>query len=194
MTVITPELLGLLAMLPLAILLLLISRHDVRSHRIPNRLIFIGIVIGFALNILIPEGWGFNSTLPGGLGWLGSLKGMGVGFALFLPIYLLRAMGAGDVKLMAMVGAFLGPNDVLGAALATFIAGGVMAMVVVLKSNQLVKLLQNIKLMLFGGLVKASVGKLPLMDDLPVSVGKLPYAVSIMVGTVGYLVWQRFYV
>lgn len=106
-------------------------------------------------------------------------------------MYWLRAMGAGDVKLMAMVGAFLGPSEVLGVVLATFVAGGVMALAVVLWSRQLANLLQNIKLVLLGGLVKLSAGKLPLMNDLPVSVGKLPYAVAITVGTLGHLVWQR---
>ena len=187
----TPNLMGLLALVLLAVLLLMVAQQDIRSHRIPNKLVLIGVVLGVALNGLLPEGWGFNSVIPGGLGWLGALKGLGVGMAVLLPIYWLRAMGAGDVKLMAMVGAFLGPNDVLGAVLATFIAGGVMALVVVLRSRQLVNLLQNIKLILLGGLVKMSAGQLPLMNDLPVSVGKLPYAVAITVGTLGYLVWQR---
>lgn len=182
---------GLLALMPLVGLLLVIAWQDIRSHRIPNKLVLTGVVLGIVLNGLLPEGWGFNSVIPGGLGWLAALQGLGVGMAVLLPIYWLRAMGAGDVKLMAMVGAFLGPADVLGAVLATFVAGGVMALVVVLWSKQVGQLLQNIKLMLLGGVVKMSAGQLPLMNDLPVSVGKLPYAVAITVGTFGYLAWQR---
>lgn len=188
----TPNLMGLLALVPLVMLLLMVTRHDIRSHRIPNKLVLIGVVLGVVLNGLLPEGQGFNSAIPGGLGWLAALKGLGVGMAVLLPIYWLRGMGAGDVKLMAMVGAFLGSADVLGAVLATFIAGGVMALIVVLWSKQISQMLQNIKLILLGGVVKASAGQLPLMNDLPVSVGKLPYAVAITVGTLGYLVWQRF--
>lgn len=187
----TPNLMGLLALVPLVVLLLMVARQDIRSHRIPNKLVLIGVVLGITLNGLLPEGWGFNSVMPGGLGGLAALKGLGVGMAVMLPIYWLRAMGAGDVKLMAMVGAFLGPNDILGAVLATFIAGGVMALAVVLRSRQLCQMLQNIRLILLGGLVKMSAGQLPLMNDLPVSVGNLPYAVAITVGTFGYLVWQR---
>jgi prepilin peptidase CpaA len=52
-------------------------------------------------------------------------------------------------------------------------------------------MVQNIKLMLFGGLLKMHAGQLPTMNDLPASVAKLPYAVAITVGTLGYLVWQR---
>jgi prepilin peptidase CpaA len=61
----------------------------------------------------------------------------------------------------------------------------------VLWSRQLAQLLQNLKFMLLGGLVKMSIGQPPMMGELPVSVGKMPYAVAITVGTLSYLVWQR---
>lgn len=187
----TRELMGLLALTVLMVLLLLATREDIRSHRIPNKLVLVGVVLGLGLNGLLPGGLGFNSEVPGGIGWLQALKGLALGIAVFLPIYLLRAMGAGDVKLMGMVGAFLGAGDLIGAVIATFIAGGVMALVVALWSKQLMNMLQNIKLMLFGGLLKMNAGQLPTMNDLPVSVAKLPYAVAITVGTLGYLMWQR---
>jgi prepilin peptidase CpaA len=187
----TRELMGLLALTVLMVLLLLAMREDVRSHRIPNKLVLVGVVLGLGLNGLLPGGLGFNSEVPGGIGWLSALKGLALGIAVLLPIYLLRAMGAGDVKLMGMVGAFLGAGDLIGAVIATFIAGGVMALVVALWSRQLMNMLQNIKLMLFGGLLKMNAGQLPTMNDLPVSVAKLPYAVAITVGTLGYLMWQR---
>jgi prepilin peptidase CpaA len=187
----TQELMGLLALTVLMVLLLLAMREDVRSHRIPNKLVLVGVVFGLGLNGLLPGGLGFNSEVPGGIGWLAALKGLALGIAVLLPIYLLRAMGAGDVKLMGMVGAFLGAGDLIGAVIATFIAGGVMALVVALWSKQLMNMVQNIKLMLFGGLLKMHAGQLPTMNDLPASVAKLPYAVAITVGTLGYLVWQR---
>lgn len=187
----TPKLMGLLALVPMVVLLLLAARQDVISHRIPNKIVLIGVVIGVVLNGVLPEGWGFNTQIPGALGWLAALKGFGVGIAVLLPIYWLCAMGAGDVKLMGMVGAFLGPNDVLGAVLAILVTGGVMAILVVMWSKQLGPMLQNVKLMLYGSAVKLSAGQAPLMNDLPVSVGKLPYAVAITLGTFAYLIWQR---
>ncbi len=187
----SPNLIGLLALTPLFCLLLMVTRQDVRTRRIPNKLVLIGILMGVALNGFLPEGSGFNNTTPGGLGFLVALEGLVVGLVMLLPIYYLRAMGAGDVKLMAMVGAFLGPNDILGVVLATFVAGGLMALILVVRSKQFGQMLQNIKLILLGGMVKMSAGQLPLMNDLPISVGKLPYALAITVGTFGFLVWQR---
>ena len=187
----TPNLMGLLALVPLVLLLLMVTQQDIRGYRIPNKLVLTGVVLGVALNGFLPGGWGFNSAIPGGLGWFGALKGLGVGLAVLLPVYWLRAMGAGDVKLMAMVGAFLGPGDVLKVVLATFVAGGVIAFVMVLWSGKMTSFLQNIKLMLLGGMVKMSAGRLPVVDEAPISVGKLPYAVAITLGTLGYLIWQR---
>ena len=176
----------------LAILLGLAAWQDIKQHRIPNKIVFVGVVLGFMFNGLLPQGLGFNSPAPGGLGWLAALTGLGMGLAVLLPFYWLRAMGAGDVKLMAMVGTFLGPGQVLGALLGTFLIGGVMALAVALRVGAVRRLLGNVKFLLLDGVIKVSTGQVPTMEDLPQSVGKLPYAVAITVGTLGYLVWQRF--
>jgi len=189
----TPKLMGFLALVPMLVLMLLAAKQDISSHRISNKLVLTGVLFGVVLNGILPEGLGFNSQVPGALGWLAAFKGVAVGIGLFLPLYWLRAMGAGDVKLMGMVGAFLGSNDVLGAVLATLVAGGVMALLVVMWSKQLGPMLQNVKLIFYGSAVKLSTGQAPLMNDLPVSVGKLPYAVAISLGTFAYLIWQRLY-
>ena len=165
---------------------------DFKTRRIPNWLVLSGVLVGLLANGLLSGGLGFNNTfVPGGLGLLAALQGMGLGFAVLLPLYLLRAMGAGDVKLMGMVGAFLGPVHVQGAILFTLLGGGLIALALVLWSGMLKRLLQNIKYILMGGMVKMSVGQLPVMDDLPLSVGKLPYGVAIAMGTCSWLVWQR---
>jgi len=189
----TPKLMGFLALAPMLVLMLLAAKQDISSHRISNKLVLTGVLFGVVLNGILPEGLGFNSQVPGALGWLAAFKGVAVGIGLFLPLYWLRAMGAGDVKLMGMVGAFLGPNDVLGAVSATLVAGGVMALLVVMWSKQLGPMWQNVKLIFYGSAVKLSTGQAPLMNDLPVSVGKLPYAVAIGLGTFAYLIWQRLY-
>jgi len=80
---------------------------DVRSHRISNTLSLLGLMAGLGLQYL---GSGLQGVTSGFLG-------AGVGLACFAPFYLLRSMGAGDVKLLAAVGAFLGPQGAFYAAL-----------------------------------------------------------------------------
>jgi len=154
---------------------------DVRSYRIPNVLVMLGLVIGILLRV----------RLGGLAGLLVAVEGLAVGLAVLLPLYLLRIMGAGDVKLMGMVGTFLGPMDVFGALLGTLLIGGVLAIVFALRIKKLRNLLQNIKLILFGTLIKMSTKQAPVMDDLPASAGNLPYGVAIAFGTFGFLVWQK---
>lgn len=186
-----PNTIDLVVLSALVILLGVVAWQDIKQHRISNRIVLVGVILGFMFNGLIPQGQGFNSPAPGGLGWLAALTGLGMGMALLLPFYWLRAMGAGDVKLMGMVGAFLGPGQVLGAILGTFLIGGVMALVIALRAGAIMRLLGNVKFMLLDGVVKMSTGQVPTMDDLSQSVGKLPYAVAIAVGTVGYMIWRR---
>jgi prepilin peptidase CpaA len=187
----TPQSVAFLALLPLATLLLAAAWCDLKSHRIPNSLVFGGAVLGLLLNGLLPQGLGFNSVVPGGLGWWEALQGLGMGLVVLLPLYWLHAMGSGDVKLMAMVGAFLGPSQVLGVLLGTFLIGGMMALAIALRAGAMLRLLKNMKLLVIDGVVKVSTGQVPTMDDLPESVGKMPYAVAIAAGTLGYLMWRR---
>jgi prepilin peptidase CpaA len=87
---------------------------DIRRHRIANTLTLLGLAVGLVLQFL---GHGLSGVAVG-------LLGAGVGLGCFAPIYLLRAMGAGDVKLLAAVGAFLGPQGAFYAALFSLLAGG----------------------------------------------------------------------
>ncbi|MDR3390401.1 MAG: prepilin peptidase [Sulfuriferula sp.] len=162
-------------------LLAIATWHDVRSHRIPNALILTGWISGVLLSAGLNGMTGIASAIAGGI----------IGLAALLPFYLIRTLGAGDVKLMAVVGVFLGPGGVLMAILGTFLAGGIMALVMAIRMGTASRLLQNVKLMLFGVAVKISAGQAPIINDPPVSVGKLPYAAAISVGTLGYLIWQH---
>ncbi|WP_212785033.1 A24 family peptidase [Ferrigenium kumadai] len=182
---------ALIALLPMALLLLAAVREDVRSHRIPNPIVFWGAGLGLLLNVFMPEGSGFAAThIPGGAGILNAIEGGAIGLAALLPMYLLRAMGAGDVKLMAMVGLFLGPVDALGATLATFLAGGVLSLGYAWKVGVLRRTLQNVRVVLCSGAVRIAGGSVPTLEDAPVTAGKFPYAVAIAAGTLGYLAWK----
>jgi prepilin peptidase CpaA len=177
----------------LAVLLSAATWVDIKSHRIPNGLVLTGILIGTLGNGLFPAGFGFNSeVLPGGLGWWLAFKGMGYGLLLLLPFYFLRAMGAGDVKLMAMVGAYVGPGTVIGVVVSTFAIGGVMALMLAARTGMLRRMLENVRLQVFGLMIKSSAGQLPSMDkESAMPQLKMPYALAIALGTVWWLAWQR---
>lgn len=90
---------------------------DLHSSRIPNWLTF--PAMGFALAA--------HTWLNGAHGILFSLTGLGVGLGLLLLVYLAGGIGAGDVKLMAAVGAMVGPYGVLSVALLSAFVGGLYA-------------------------------------------------------------------
>ncbi len=96
-------------------LLLLACAFDLAKRKIPNRLLALGLLVALVLHLM--------SGTPSAL--LSSyLAGFGVGLLMFLPLYLLGGMAAGDVKLMATVGAFCGPLAAVEISLATYVAGG----------------------------------------------------------------------
>jgi prepilin peptidase CpaA len=167
----------------LGLLLSLAVWHDLRSRRIPNTLVFLGAVSGLALNALLPAGSGFFSSSPGGLGLFSALGGLGVGLAALLPMYALGALGAGDVKLMAMVGAFLGLQGALGAVLLTLLSGGVLALVVALLSGTLRRVVANLHQMLLQALAQTMAGTPPRLAAVQPVHGRLAYAIAIAVGT-----------
>ncbi|WP_410951799.1 prepilin peptidase [Pseudomonas sp. S1(2024)] len=139
---------------------------DLRNHRIPNVLILLGLGLGLA-----------SQAYSAGLAGLGhGVLGMLIGFTVFLPMYALGGMAAGDVKLMAMVGAFLTPYDALSSALFSLIAGGVCGILIVLIRGQLQRTLERYWLMLT---VRAYLA--PVADEVA---GKpFPYSVAILSGT-----------
>jgi prepilin peptidase CpaA len=177
---------SMLMFLPGAILGLLLSiavLHDVRTRRIPNRLVYLGTVMGVGINVLV-HGVSAPFTAPlGGLGVLPSLAGAGLGLMALLPMYVLGAMGAGDVKLMAMVGAFLGPETILTAVLMTLLAGGMLAVAVALWTGALMKALDNTRYLMLHAVVRAFAGNGIGIDKSIAPTGKLPYAIAIMSGT-----------
>ena len=181
----------LLPPLLLGTLLAVAVWHDVRSRRIPNLLVLPGALAGLALNGALPTGAGLFSAQFGGLGATASLTGLGAGLAVLLPIYMLRAMGAGDVKLMAMVGAFLGPRALLETALWSLLAGGALALLAALFSGRLAALLANTYQMLLHALMRTLAGAGGGIDAPAAASGKLPYAIAIACGTVLHLLLAR---
>jgi prepilin peptidase CpaA len=167
----------------LATLLIAAIWQDVRSRRIPNMLVWSGALAGLVFQTVLPSGAGLFNTPFGALGLSAGLEGMALGLALLLPMYMLGAMGAGDVKLMAMSGAFLGPSDILGATLLTMIAGGVLAFVAALCTGKLRQVLSNLRQLVRLALLRVTSGGTARLDTPPVPTGKLAYAIAIASGT-----------
>jgi prepilin peptidase CpaA len=107
---------------------------DIRSRRIPNLLTF-GAALGAVAVHVAASGWSGLATSAGG--WL-------AGVALFLPFFLLGGMGGGDVKLLAALGAWLGPRDAFWLAIYASMAGGVMAVAVAASRGYLTTAFSNV--------------------------------------------------
>jgi len=100
-------------------LLILSVYFDSTQRKIPNRITMPAILIGVI--------W---STVNSGLdGFLFSVLGFLLGFAVFLVPYIFGGIGAGDVKLMAAIGALMGWRFTLASGLSTAIAGGVLVII-----------------------------------------------------------------
>jgi prepilin peptidase CpaA len=161
------------------ILFLLVSIaavNDVATRRIPNLLLLAGLACALALRLFAPD--------PG-TSLLAALGGMTLGLAMFLPFYLLRGMAAGDVKMIAVVGAFTGPGDVFQIAVLSWCAGGVMALLLVLLGGRLQLALANLGAMLRGA---AAPSAEIAGTRQHTSAGSMPYGVAIAAGTLLVLV------
>ena len=124
----------LLLQLALASLVVASAVYDWRFRKIPNWVNLCGLVLGLGLNGLY---FGQN-----GVG--SALMGSGAALLVYLPLYCLRGMGAGDVKLMAAVGALAGPGNWLVIVTVTALAGGLVSLLVVLYKRRLVHTLLNL--------------------------------------------------
>jgi prepilin peptidase CpaA len=91
---------------------------DLRRRRIPNRLVVVGLVFAVVLQLSVYGPRGLSEGILGAL----------LGLVCLLPFYALRAMGAGDVKLMSVIGIVMGPRGLLYAVALSLIAGGLFAM------------------------------------------------------------------
>lgn len=98
---------------------------DLRQRRIPNPLVWSGLLVAGALHV-----WQLTTDQPSlaGTAWAAPVWGLIVAAAAGLPGYLRSVLAAGDVKLMALVGAFVGPAIALWAALFTMLAGGLQSL------------------------------------------------------------------
>lgn len=156
---------------------------DLALRRIPNVLVLSGVV----LSVLLHWRTGAEGVLLST--WL---AGLATGFFLFLPLYLLRGMAAGDVKLMAMAGAFVGPALALQIAVLTCLIGGMLALGMLVANGRWRILLQNLKTLLWPLLCRvAGYPVQAVVIDRQASAGGIPYGVAIALGTAAVVLEQH---
>lgn len=152
---------------------------DLRARRVPNLLTLGAAIVAIA----------FHTTIGGLSGLAISLGGWAVGVALLLPLFLLGGMGAGDVKLLGALGAWLGPRDTLWVAFFSALAGGALALVVAFTRGYAGQALTNLWWLL-GYWRVAGVRPLP---ELTLEHGRGPrlaYTVPMLAGVL-VTVWLR---
>jgi prepilin peptidase CpaA len=150
---------------------------DLRWRKIPNWLTGSAILAGL----------GLHTSMNQLTGLAFSLEGAALGLGLFLIIYALGWMGAGDVKLYAAVGSFLGPAQTISAAIVIALAGGLLALVVLgfyqgWRTTGLWCWTYVQTMFLTGAM--------PSMVSDKASAPKVPYAVAIGLGTIGSYWWS----
>jgi len=151
---------------------------DVRDRRIPNRLTYPAMIAGLVLQAAVH-------------GWRGLLLGLGGALlfgGFFLIFHLVRAMGAGDVKLAAALGCIIGPAASWQVMFATAVAGGALAIIVMVFSGRVLQTLRS-TLGVVGFHVTHGLRTHPVVNlDNPTAV-RLPYGLAFAAGT---LYWAFF--
>jgi len=168
--------------LSLAAVALVAAITDFRSRLIPNWLIVVGLVAGLSLNVVF-GGW---------QGLLASVLGFGLALLIYVPLFILRAMGGGDVKLMAAIGCMVGPQNWFQVFLLASLVGGIYAVCLLTFRNAAGGAFWNI-----WHIIKELVQlRLPFKSKPELDIGhekalSVPHAVSIAVGAILFLYLQR---
>jgi prepilin peptidase CpaA len=153
---------------------------DLRSRRIPNALTLgsTAIAIGFHIAQDGVSGAGHAAG-----GWL-------TGVVLFFPLFALGGMGAGDVKLLAAIGAWLGPSQALWTALYASIAGGVMALVVAAMHGYMMKAIENVQFLILHWRIAGLRPHAELVLTRAPGTPRLAFALPIAAGAAA-AIWLR---
>jgi prepilin peptidase CpaA len=162
-------------------ILILAAWIDGRELKVPNWITFPMILCGLVY-----------STAVGGLGGLGAgLLGMAVGLLTLLPLYAVGGMGAGDVKLMAGIGAWLGWKITFAAFCVSTVVGAVMAVIMVLSKKKVAHHYENFLLILSEWMVIKNPYELSkIAAERKPRMMLLPYGIPICIGTIGYFIYN----
>src|SRR5688500_8060449 len=158
----------LLLLLPLATIVIY---YDVRYRRIPNLVVVAALVAGLSI----------NTSFLGFEGALSSLKGLGLAFLPMFLMHIFGAMGAGDVKLFAAIGAVIGVALVPMTFVVVVMLGAALAVYSMIRSGTVFSTLHGV-LRIFVGVLPG--WEMPRFAMPPDRSHTIPYGVAIMIGSV----------
>lgn len=161
-----------LAWWPMVVVLLVATINDLRSGRIPNWLVFPLMLAGLAVSIYV-HGWAGAGN---------SLRGLALGILLCGVFVYLRALGMGDLKLCAAIGAWIGPRQLVTALILTGLAGGLIALLWAVYRGFWKETVHN------SGSLLAHLGRCGIQPHPELALGNpnsraMPYAPAIAIGT-----------
>jgi len=162
--------------IPVVLFVVLAAREDLRTRRIPNLITGPAFLLGLAVHLV----------MGGPSAGLAALAAGALAGALLLPGWLMKFMGAGDVKLMAAIGVWLGsPRLALHAVLFSLVAGGIISIVAAARLGILSRTLRNAALLLPRVVSGAGLAGAPLET----SGVRVPKALAFLAGTLFALCW-----
>ena len=164
----TETLVNISLLIPLAII---ITYYDVRYRRIPNAFVLATLAAGIAINAIF-------SGLPG---VVASITGCGLAFVLMFMLHVFGAMGAGDVKLFAAIGAVTGAPLVLPTFIVVILTGGLLAVVSVIRAGILMSTMHRV-LQIFAGMLPG--WQMPRFAVPLDRKHTIPYGVAITMGSI----------
>lgn len=122
-------------MYSLLIFLLLAVYHDLKSYKIKNYLIVIGVLTGLIIN-LIELGLVANYSF---------LLATIIPIIILFPLFIIKAMGAGDIKLFSIIGSYLGVYPIIKIIIISFFVGGIMSIIYLIRTKSFIKRFVHMK-------------------------------------------------
>ena len=163
------------------VVLIVAAIIDGKQLRVPNWITYPMVLSGIVFNVFA-NGWS-------GLGF--GLLGMVVGLATLLPLYAVGGMGAGDVKLMAGMGAWLGGWVTLYAFCVTTIVGAAIALLMVCYKRNFQKHYINFLVITSEWLEIRNPKELSrIAAERKPTMFLLPYGIPICIGSIGYFFYE----
>ncbi|MCM3699935.1 A24 family peptidase [Paenibacillus macerans] len=150
---------------------------DIRSMKIPNWLTLPGLASGFLFHALT-GGWN-------GIG--GAFRGAAVGFGLMFILYLLRAVGGGDVKLFAGIGAWTGISFTLSVMMYSILAAGCIGLFILLCRREMLFRLRRVVRGIWGAVIFRSIS--PVQSTAKEQL-QFPFMLAVLPGAILSLCYQ----